>query len=84
MADWKHKFDIPRNMMQYADTTIARLSFLWPDVAFELLGTNIIASAAVEQNMTNLKRDLRYGLYREKIQSEHKELKESLYRAVFR
>jgi hypothetical protein len=83
MATWVHEIEIPENMRPYADATIARVSYLWPDVAFEFLVDSIKATAAANQDLTKLNRDLRYGLYRAKIQSEHKELKDSLYRAVF-
>jgi len=77
------EFKVPENMQQYAQEVIDRISYLWPDVAFDLLETSIKATLAVEQDLTNLSRDVRYGLYRAKIRDESKELKRSLYRTVF-
>lgn len=69
-------------MLPYVEPTLARLRYVHPHAQFKLAGNIIKITCPAGTSMTDLKRDVQYTLYREKIYAETLPLRRALIDAV--
>lgn len=67
----------------YCDQAMLRLGYLYPDLDFSFSGSAICVSGGETQSISNLSREVKFALYREKIYQESLPLRERMYQALF-
>ena len=73
---------VPANLSGFLDTALARLGYLHPMLVFERRRDEIIIIGAPSQQEAELRRDVLYALYREKIYAETLPMRQALLGAV--
>jgi len=77
-------FEVSASLIQYASETIRRLEYLYPEAVFSCAEDKVIVTGLSEGKRTELTRNIRYGLYRAKINDESKSLQDLLFREMFK
>lgn len=80
----KMTFEVTANLIQYVWETIRRLEYLYPEAVLSFAEDKIIVTGLAEEKKTELTRDIRYGLYRAKINAESKPLRDVLFHEMFK
>tara|TARA_Y100000816_G_C26023832_1_gene535752 strand:+ start:314 stop:556 length:243 start_codon:yes stop_codon:yes gene_type:complete len=62
-------------------SSIVRLSYLYPTINFILDGKTIIADK-ITNDEDNIKKEINYSVYREKIYEENKEIRKKIFEEI--
>lgn len=77
----KLDIDVPTSFLQFLADTIVRLGFLYPAASFSV-EANQVAIECPTQDANAIRRDLHFGLYRQKVYSENLALRTRLMEGV--
>lgn len=72
--------ELSEALLPYADLALERMAYLYPDVTFRRIGIDIMVCGPCVED--DVRRDLRYAVYRAKIASETADLRQMLFRAA--
>lgn len=78
----KVTIDIPRTFHGFVDGALLRLQSQYPSLDFRASSTGIQVASAIALDLDDLKRQISYAVYREKIYVETLPLRRSLIAAV--
>ncbi|MBV5337504.1 MAG: hypothetical protein J0653_06040 [Deltaproteobacteria bacterium] len=75
---------IDRSLVQFVETALTRLRYLYPDITWEFDhdAPQVVAAGDVNQRKAALQKDLNYQIYREKILLETAVIRRRLYEAL--
>lgn len=80
------RIGVPRSFEAFQEPALARLGYLHPQVqwSFDAASTEIVGvlAADIELSEDELRREVLYQLYREKVQQETLPIRQQIYRAV--
>lgn len=70
-------------MMKFAPAAIARLAYIYPALQFSIDDSGVAVAGFTPGEEANLRREISYALYREKIDTESAPLKSRMFEALF-
>jgi hypothetical protein len=76
-------FHVPSSLRPFAQDTIDRLAYLFPEIMFSFTDVGIECSSSTDLDQTMLTQEIRYGLARQKIRAEGQQDRTTLYAALF-
>lgn len=77
----KQNIDVPPSFLQFLADTIVRLGFLYPAANFSVEATQVVIECPAA--LANaIRRDLNFGLYRQKVYSENLGLRSKLMEGI--
>lgn len=76
-----HAIEIDEALAEYAAAAIMRLQYLYPAIDFTRSDGRILMESDSELP-SNIRQEIAYALYREKIYSDNLEIRRSLYRRI--
>jgi hypothetical protein len=76
------RFLIPSLFQPHAAAALVRLQYLYPAVSFALNDAGFAVEPVDDVSLADLRRDIAYALYREKIFADTLPMREALLRAV--
>jgi hypothetical protein len=77
-------FPVPSNLTPFAQDTVDRLAYLFPEIMFSITDAGIECSSSTDLDQVSLTQEIRYGLARQKIRAEGQQERTALYAALFK
>lgn len=81
MASNSLEISVPEGFAQYMDAAIIRLQYLFPKIVFQIEGQSITVENC-PHDVAELRKEISYALYREKIYAENIEIRRELFRTA--
>jgi hypothetical protein len=76
-------FPISPSLVPFAQDTVDRLAYLFPNITFALTKDGIQISSDCILDVPMISQEIYYGLARQKIRAEGQQVRASLYAALF-
>ncbi len=74
------EFEIPKAFLDFTDSAIVRMGYLYPHANISLNDTAVTISSENDNNQDDLRREFLHLLYREKIYLETLDIRKELFK----
>lgn len=76
--------DVDEVFARHVKAAVARLQYLYPSLTFAVAGQSIAVDGLTDTSEDNLRRDVAYQLYREKIYQDGLPMRQAMYEAILK